>query len=205
MILEKNKVKILLRRGENNFITEALLFELFKLKDNQAKQLLLELEELGYIERIGIEGCWGLAIRGKLLANQNIKKLYKTSSIKQHLNALKERVIYVNSNEKYPFYIGIMKVTSKLPIQERINELNIVYTLIGKKMNPYEFDNLTWQLIRKSKRGFSNILDELTYPETAINEFLKSRSHILKLRKVKDDEIWNIEGHVIFDFTVPEN
>jgi hypothetical protein len=80
-----------------------------------------------------------------------------------------------------------------------------VYTLVKKKLSKEEFDKIASKLRAKSKRHFYNYVEYLFYPEAATYEALKSRSHILKLRKVEEKEMDVIPGHILFDGTTNLN
>jgi DNA-binding Lrp family transcriptional regulator len=198
-MFDKRKLRLLLRKGEANFITQALMSKTWGVKKEDAKQALQKLEDLGYIERIGIDGCWGVAVRGKLYASQTFKKLYKVNSLHQHLSSFRERLALINSSQEFTHFINRVKIISEYPIVSRSHGVKIIYSLTKKKMSEKEYQKISRKLIAKSKKRFYNMIDRLFYPETAIYETLKSRSHILKLRKVEDEDIENIKGYLLFD------
>jgi len=198
-MFDKRKLRLLLRKGETEFITQALISKTLQFKKEEVKQTLQKLEDLGYIERIDIDGCWGVAIRGKLYAFQTFKKLYKINSLYQHLDNFRERVGLINSSREFAHFVNKVKITSEYPIKSRSHGIMIAYSLTRKEMSEEEYNEVSWKLIRISKKRFYNIIDQLSYPETAIHEMLKSRSHILKLRKVEDRDMDNIKGYLLYN------
>ena len=62
----------------------------------------------------------------------------------------------------------------------------------GKKQ--HEFESVSKKLRHESNKRFDNLIDLLYYPEQAVHQFLKSRSHVLKLRSVSEEELDTIEG-----------
>ena len=204
-MFDKRKFRFLLRKGERNFISESMVTMVLRLKKEKAKELLKELENQGYIELFGIKNRWRVAMRGKVLAHETFEKVYKVESIRKHLDLLIERVDFINSSRKFPYSIGKIRVLGEYPIKNRSNGIRIVYTLVKKKLSEEEFDKIASKLRAKSKRHFYNYVEYLLYPETATYEALKSRSHILKLRKVEEKEMDVIPGHILFDCTTNLN
>lgn len=198
-MLDKRKLRRLLQTGENEFITIALASETLQLNTDDANEAIQKLEDSGYIEKIGIENCWGVGLRGKVLAHQTFERIFKVGSLNEHLNSFKERVALINSSQNFPHTISRIKITSEYPIQNRSNGIHIVYSLTMKEMSMEKYDELSYKLRTQSSKGFYNLIDIMFYPEVRIHEILKSRSHILKLKKVKEDEIDNIKGHLLFD------
>lgn len=162
--------------------------------------MLKNLEEEGYIEATGIKGYWGAAMRGKVLAHQTFERSYTIQSLKKQLDLFIERIVDINSSTEYPHLISKVKITSEYPVKTRNSGLCLAFSLIRKPISEKEYDELSYALISKSNKPIYSIIEEVMYPETAIYKKLKAGSHILKLRNVREDELENIQGHLLFNF-----
>ena len=116
---------------------------------------------------------------------------------KRHVKLLIERAETVNSSEDYPDCVSSLKITSEYPIQQRSTGVHVAYLLTRKKISQTEYSKAAQKLRERSTRSFDNIVQKVFYPETAIHFFLKSRSHVLKLRKYSEEDFQEIEGHII--------
>jgi len=200
-MIDKTRLRTLLRIGGESFITPALVGKTLGLKTDEINVKLQELENLGYIEKISIEGYWGVSVAGKVFASQSFNKLYKLESLHSNLKLFRKRLAIINSSDEFVHIIERVKITSQYPIKSRGSRITLLYTLKRKEMSDKQYDEVCQRLVEKSKKQFYNYVTELYYPELAIYETLKSRSHVLKLRKVEDSEIKNVKGHLLYEFT----
>lgn len=198
-MFDKRKLQVLLRKGEVALITQAMVCYTFKLKKKAAEQVLRELERMGYVEPMEIDGCWGLAMRGKVLAYESFERVFSIVKQKEDLNKLMERIKLINGSKKFPHLINQVKITSEYPVQTKSTGLKIVFSLIRKEINDQEFNELSRKLYLKSNKPFYNFIDQLSYPETAIYEALKTCSHVLKLKCIEQKDMEKIQGHLLFD------
>jgi hypothetical protein len=204
-MIDKTRLRTLLRIGGESFITPALVGKTLGLKADEINVRLQELENLGYIEKITIEGYWGISVVGKVFASQSFNKLYKVESLHKHLKGFYERLVIVNSSDKFAHLVDKVKITSQYPITDRSHGISILYSLKRKEISRKKYDSICRELAKKSKKRFYNYVAWLFYPEVAIHETLKGRSHILKLRKAEEDsEVENINGHLLYDFATDQ-
>ena len=73
--------------------------------------------------------------------------------------------------------------------------------MIRKSISEKEYDELSYELRSKSNKPIYSIIEQLMYPETAIYKKLKAGSHILKLRNVREYELENIQGQLLFNLS----
>lgn len=197
MINEK-QARTLLKKTENKFISKTTLSQILQVDGKKAAEILVYLENRGFIEVAKIDGYWQQSLRGKMLLNKKIKKEYKVETLKKHLCDLIERVETINSSKQYPDRITCIKVTSEYPIFNRSHGIHIAYSLSRKEITKEEYDLAADELRKEHGRGFGNIIEYYSYPQEAIRSFLKSRSHVLKLRMYTKDEMEEITGHKLF-------
>lgn len=68
-----------------------------------------------------------------------------------------------------------------------------------KNITEAELNAVEDKLRKDSNKSFDNFVEFLFYPEEAIRLYLQSNSHVLKLREIQEEEIKQIEGHIIFE------
>ncbi|MRG45407.1 hypothetical protein GFS24_09790 [Chitinophaga sp. SYP-B3965] len=198
IMINEKQVRTLLKKAGNKFISKTTLSRILEVNSKEAAEILVYLENRGFIEAAKIDGYWQQSLRGKLLLNKKFKKEYKMETLKKHLSDLIERAETVNSSKKFPERITCMKVISEYPIINRSNGIHIIYSLSRKEITEKEYDLAAGKLRKEHGRGFGNIVEYYSYPKEAIRSFLKSRSHVLKLRTDTKDEIEQIAGYKLF-------
>lgn len=197
-MINQKKIRTLLKKTEDKFITKAVVARILKLDNNDVIGALAYLEQQGFIETTDIYGVWQRSLRGKLLSNSTIGKEYKISTLQNHLENLVSRAKKINASKKFPHKVTCLKVTSEYPIQQRCNGIHVAYTLGGKDISDKEYREAANKLRRERNRAFGSILEEAFYPHTVIQTYLKSRSHVLKLRQYSESEMQQIRGHILF-------
>jgi len=191
---DKRKLQTVLRKGERKFVTRHLVGRIFNLKKKEAEKLLHDLERSGYIEPIGVEGCWGLAMRGKVLASQTFERSFTAQTMQAHLNACLKRVALINAYKDHFNFVSKIKVTSEYPIQNKGAGVRITYSLRRKK-EPDEFSKLFMSM----NPHFNEPFKLISHPDIILYKALKSRSRVLKITYVEDEEMENVNGTLIFD------
>lgn len=190
----------MVRAAENTLLTIETACEILKLDEDEATGFLKELEHMGYVEQSSITGVWSVCIRGKLLLTNKSSQFYKVSSMKKQLQKLLERVRNVNASNEYTENVLILKVTSEYPFVKPNSGIHIKYSVKTKDLSEQEYEAIADSLRERRTRNFDNYTQYLAYPETALHQFLKSRSHILKLDRVELDEMAIIEGEVVYTY-----
>lgn len=198
IIITQKKIRTLLKKTENRFISRTSLSRILDVDAKKIIEVLTYLENQGFIERAEIEGHWQRSLRGKLLCNKRFSKEYTIETLRKQLRDLIERAEAINSSKVFPDCVTCIKITSEYPIEHRSNGIHISYSLERKEITEEEYDIAEEKLREQYDRGFDNIVEYLFYPHEAIRAFLKSRSHVLKLRKYGKEEIRQIEGHKLF-------
>jgi len=196
-MIDQKKIRELLRKTENKFISDKKTSKILNVDKKTALQILTYLNEAGYIEKAVINGFWQQSLKGKILANKKLTKEFRVYTLKKQLDNLKKRLKIINSSNAYPDYINCAIITSEYPIANRGGGINIVYSLASKGFSEKERDMAENEIRKQYKGNFSNIVEYIFYPNTAIRLFLKSRSPVLKLREYSKDEITNVVGHSI--------
>lgn len=198
VMINQKKIRALLRKTENKFISKRIASRILKSDGNVVIEILTYLEDKGFIEKSKVDGLWQQSIRGKLLSHKRFDKEYKVDTLRAHLNDLIERVNIVNSSEKFPDCIACIKIISEYPIEYRSNGIKIAYSLKRKEITDDEYESAARELRNEYTGTLGNIVEYIFYPHKAIQNFLKARSHVLKLRKYEDGEIKQIIGYKIF-------
>mgnify|MGYP000011708207 CR=1 FL=1 len=198
------KFKQLLLKAKKEQLTVKKAARLLKAKESEVKTILLELEKLGYLEEAHLPGYWQLALRGDLLIHQPIERVFKVSSMKRQVSNLIERVQHINRSDKYTHNITHLKITSEYPITKVGNGVDISYVLQRKKLSKKEYNRRAYNLRVESKIPTYNIIEEFTHPMKVVERFLKSRSHIIKLKEVGEKTLLSRPGALLFEMNSNE-
>lgn len=193
-------IRKLLRKTENKFLSMSIVSRELMLDSREATEILNYMDEQGFIEPAGITGAWRRSIRGELLAIKSFDKEFKAETAKKHVKLLVERARIINSSKDFPDHITVMKITSECPINQCVaGGVHVAYSLSRKNITSAEYKARSSRLRSKSNRVFDNMVEEIFYPEEAVRIFLKSRSHVIKLKKYSEEEIQQIKGYKIFN------
>ena len=196
MISDINSQK-LLRKTKDRFITVSLASSILDLDKNKALERLTQMEATGYLEKI-FDGVWYHSLRGKVLANKHIKKYFRVETQKLQLNNLLKRIEIINSSLEYPHAVERMIVTSEFPITKKANGIFIAYSLSSKRFSSEMYDQASEALRNRHHGNFGTIAEFYSFPQLAVEIFLKSKSPVLKLREYDTREIQKIDGHILF-------
>tara|TARA_R110000796_G_scaffold252627_1_gene389016 strand:- start:101036 stop:101614 length:579 start_codon:yes stop_codon:yes gene_type:complete len=183
----------------DNLLTLAYISDILKSDRDESLEVLSELERLGFIEKLKSTAFWILSVRGQLYLAKNAPKLFKPKSMKVKLNELVARMDKANTSDKFTDHISVAKITSEFPIINKSRGVKIIYTLKSRKLTDHERRKRE-SLIRNEHKGkWDNLPQYFGYQQMALNSFLKSRSQILKLRVVSENEFELTEGKIIFE------
>ena len=196
MILDINSQK-LLKKTRDRFVTVALTSTILNLDKNRALERLVHMESAGYLEKI-FEGVWHHSLRGKVLANKHIKKYFRIETQKLQINHLFKRIQIVNTSLEYPYAVDRMIITSEFPITKKSDGIFIAYSLTSKRFSPENYDQASKELRSRHRGNFGTIAEFYTFPQVAVEMFLKSRSPVLKLKQYSTQKIQKIDGHILF-------
>ncbi|CAL1520328.1 hypothetical protein [Chitinophaga sp. MM2321] len=194
-MISQKEIRVLLRKAENKFISKNMASQILKLDGKKTIETLTYLETQGFIEKVGNIQLWQQSFKGKLLSNKRFTQEFKVDTLRKHLKELIERIEIINSSKQYPDYVAYIKITSEYPIENRSDGIHVAYSLNRKKITNKEYRSASNKLRQQYSGTLGNIVEYHSYPHEAIRAFLKSGSHVLKLRKYEKDEIVQIEGY----------
>lgn len=197
-MINQKQIRTLLKKSESRFISKTTLSRILKVDGKKAIEILAYLENQGFIEEAEVDGHWQQSLRGKLLFAKRFNKEYKIETLRKHLQDLIERVETINSSKEFPDYVACIKIISEYPIEHKSKGIHVAYSLDRKEITDNEYDSAADKLRKEYGRGFGNMVEYIFYPHEAIRAFLKSGSHILKLRKYEKDEMRQITGYTLF-------
>jgi hypothetical protein len=197
-MINQKQIRTLLKKSESRFISKTTLSRILKVDGKKAIEILAYLENQGFVEKAEIDGYWQQSLRGKLLFAKSFNKEYKIETLRKHLSDLIERVEIINSSKEFPDRVACIKITSEYPIEHKSKGIHVAYSLGRKEITKNEYDLAARKLREEYGRGFGNMVERIFYPHEAIRVFLKSRSHVLKLRKYEKDEMQQITGYTLF-------
>lgn len=197
--MDIKKLRWFIKQLEGEFFNISTTCQLLGLDLESSVKYLSQLEHLGYIQKTQIENHWVVSIRGKVLAQTKNKRLFKVESMKKGLSDFLERVEYVNKSNKYTSKINTVVITSQFPILQSSEGIRIKYDLAKLELKTDEKERRERRLRSTRNRVFDNYTQSIFYPETAIQVFLKSRSHIIKLERIYSDEINGLSGFRVYD------
>ncbi|MDR2284431.1 MAG: hypothetical protein LBE37_14530 [Sphingobacterium sp.] len=194
-MIDQLKIRKLLRRAGGQFISAQIVSEWLSVDFIKSNEVLFLLDSLGYIESTDFEGFWKISLRGKVLAYKRVPRIFKVTTLKNHLHLLIERINKVNSSDDYIHQISQAIITSEYPIQHDASCIFVVYSLHFKGLSDSKLKRAKQNYFEKRKRPFDNIVQETCYPGSLVNTFLKDGSPAIKVEQLSADEIIAVEGH----------
>ncbi len=198
--ITSTKLRRFLKQVDGELFTLSTACNLLKISREEVLQLLNSLKDQGYIQDTEVaEGCWQVSTRGKVLVHRYITRVFRVKTLQNHLGLLLERAATVNTSKKYPFYISCIKIFSEYPIQNVSGGIRMGCSLKRKPISEKDFKIAFDKLIREHKGVFDNNALLFGYPQKSVVDFLKSRSPALKISLYREDEIKEIEGHIVFE------
>jgi predicted nucleotidyltransferase len=182
------------------------LSSLLKLEEIQTVELLMELEEKGYIEKDELyygEQYWRNTINGNALGNASAAKPYKRKTAEKALTKFMERVQKVNSDPYYLYKVTrVVLFGSYLSDVPEVSDVDIALE-IAPKEEDLEVRGLQLEKRREeaeiSGKQFNNIVEWAGVAELEVWSFLKSRSRIISMHVATDELLKLAGGKVVFD------
>ncbi len=197
-MINQKRIRTLLRQTEHKFITVRSTMSVLKMTKQETIELLLYLEEQGYIEASGIEDShWQVSMRGRVLANSVVTREFKADTLQQHLNALLQRANEINESDRFPDRITCIKIIGAYPIDRDGPAMRIAYTTTRKNISTVTYRDVANRLRAAHIDNFGNIVKYHTYPLEALRLFLKSQSKVLKLQAYAAQDIQELVGHIL--------
>lgn len=194
-MIDQVKIRKLLRRTADQFISAQIVSEWLSIDFIKSQKVLLLLDSLGYIESTDFEGLWKISLRGKVLAYKRVSRIFKVTTLKNHLHLLIERINEVNSSDDYIHQISQAIITSEFPIQHDASYIFVVYSLDFKDLSDSKLKRAKQKYFEKRMRPFDNVVQKIGYSESFVNAFLKDGSPAIKVEQLSADEIIAVEGH----------
>ena len=190
------KVKKILKNSEDSLISlESILRTIQNLEKSQ--ELLHNLLNHGYIETTEEPNKFMLSLRGVALINTRINRLLTPQVAEKKKKEFLSRVEIVNTSDKHLFFVDQVKLlNSYFQDKDLISDLRFDIKLSTKHEDAKTRIFLENQKRRNSRKHFSNLVQELYYPQLAISDFLKGGVHniIVTLDEHYDRE----NGEIIF-------
>jgi|SRR5882724_387815 len=195
------KIRRLLRRGYSTAWGIGFVEEVLHVDSKTAKRIIKGLESEGYIEKkdSGRHGdYWENTVKGNALAMATAAKSVKRARAEQKLQEFLERVKHVKYDDYFLYKVEkVILFGSFLTMKESVNDVDLAIKLVPKIRNHEEFKKLSRQRIRQAQekgRTFSNLVDELFWPQTEVRCYLKSRSRIISLQDTDDGVLERCES-----------
>lgn len=184
------------------------LQERMRVSPYKAKRIVSELLNLGYIkpvDRSRYRRYFHLASQGNRFALATAAKPIRRSSARRVLEELVDRVRNVNQSKLYLYKVTKVGVFgSYLSNQDLINDVDIALILEPKVSNQKRFQSLIWGKVAQAKedgRKFANFAEELSWPQTEVLRYLKSRSRTISLQLIDDKMFRKVKPKVLYDIS----
>ena len=193
-------IRKLNRIGLETFIKRENIKEIFHLKTNfQVNRIIECLEKNGYIAKYNELELWFNTISGNILANTKFIRPIKRVKCESIIRQLLSRAKKVNENTNYLLYVDSLLVTGDF-LDESLDTIHhlLVGVELKRKYSEGDHNKLRAEKIRKSKKAFPTIIDELSYPNDEVKNFLKSRTHNLIILNKYDAESLEYDSKIIY-------
>lgn len=178
----------------------------FAIDESAALAIVDILEKEGYIEKSNKfrdEQTWSNTLKGNSLAMATAAKPILRKSAEKILERFMERVREVNKNDEFLFKVKkVIVFGSYLSDKDKINDIDIAIELVHKEKDEKRRRKLDQEKIskaRKNGRVFSNVVEEVCWPEIEVRRFLKSRSHSISLHDTHDKILEQVNYSVIYE------
>lgn len=185
----------LLKKYYDKFITYDIVMDLFKLNLEDAKLLIKELEEQGFILKSDIlDENWVVSLKGKVQFTKKKSKLFNPLNVKKQISILISRVNTINKSDKYPFKISHIKLLDYLTEDKYTKQINIGYSLSRSYLTNDEFMKLCSGF--KSNK-YENFVESLFYPNEVIRSLLQGNCRSIKVKEMDEGFLRSYEGEAL--------
>ena len=184
-------VRNFLKRWQHREWPVEALAEDLELTSHKAAVLLSALVARGLVARVeGTEEFYSNTIAGNQFANASAARSITRATAERKVKEFLERVDEVNSNPYYLYQVNRVRVFgSYLTDAERLNDVDLVVEIVPKESERTRAHELDMQRVseaRQDGRHFSNIVDELFWPQNQVLLFLKARSRVYSFHSPTD-------------------
>lgn len=198
-----------LLRSDDALLLENIMLDL-QIDEHQAKQLLGELQELGYVEKFSDErGFYELTILANAFRQAKAIPPISREKADQLFRDFMERVEYINSNTNYLFRVSKIflfgsYLNKEIPF---VNDLDIAVEYEHKIEDSQARDKANkkkreeakiWKNGKEEKKRFKNKVEYYGYPKNEVIAYLKNKSKYLSLHPVSDLEIGTVVYQQIY-------
>lgn len=157
--------------------------DLLNMSNEAAHKSLLLFQMAGYLEdgkMLPIE-TWVTTIKGNALANASFLSFKRTAAEKQLQEIIERARAYNADPTKVRTVTQLIVFGSYLNLeQEILGDLDIAYRTVHRFQDD-EFDKKEKEFHANSGRRFSSFFEQLSWPDTELQLFLKNRSSMISL------------------------
>jgi len=178
----------------------------FDLDREKADALIIELEREGYIKKeskFRDKQLWRNSIKGNALALASAAKPILRTTAERKINEFLVRVNEINRNEYYLYKIKkVVLFGSYMSEAEKLGDIDLAIEIVPKETDCNKFQKLAIERSREAKqngRQFSNIVEEVFWPQSEVLKYLKSRSRSISIHFTDDPVLKNSKHKVIFE------
>jgi hypothetical protein len=188
-----------------DFWTLEMMAQRLELTAPQAMRITEELLAQGLIEPGPPEAtvtCWQVTPAGNTLALAKATPPVRRDRAEQHLGAFLERVHRLEADSPYAYRVRTVRLFgSMLTDAPYVGDIDLAVKLGPRYADPKvqaqaedERRRLAWDVGRQ----FSNVVQEVGWPEIELWRALKARSRVLSLHRVTDDFLLQIPSKGIY-------
>ncbi len=188
------ELRRLLRRSKNIYAWNIFfIIEVLDVCEEQAAELAKALENEGFIEKAETkesERYWTNTVKGNALAIASAAKPLRRESADKKLTEFIARVKQVNESSYFLYKVEkVVVFGSYLSSEDKIGDIDLAVTLAAKAQDREEAWRLNKERTREAceqGRQFSNIIDELFWPQREVFLMLKNRSRSFSIHSPDD-------------------
>lgn len=171
----------------------------------EARPIVDRLRDLSYLElrSHGKHEYWGVTPNGRRLALASAAKPISRNTADKAVRELLERVKKVNEDPYYLYRVTkVIVFGSYLTDCPTLNDVDIAIGYAKKPCMETAFVELATARAKEAQskgRHFSTYLDMITWAETEVWQFVKSRSRTLSFHSMDDGVLEVVEQRVLFE------
>ncbi len=204
------EIRNCLRKAGDSTFVPTFLGDAMGIPSVDARRLVKALAGLGLIERdptckkIGGEGpCWRVTLNGRTFALAKASRPLPRRSAEKRVAEFLKRVKTVRDDPGFLYRVKrVVAFGSYLEDTATLGDIDLAVELVAKERNPERAHQINEKRIREARehgRRFSNIVDELYWPQREVMLFLKSRSRSLSLHDTDDPILSISKTRVLFE------
>lgn len=184
----------------------AFVMEKLQLSRRRAQRLFETLCRLGYLAphtEPDLPLGWRRTTQGAALALASAAPPLRRATAERKLQEFLIRVAEVNRNGYFLFRVTkVVVFGSYLSKRDRLNDVDVAIGLAPKERNPerhFQLERARTAEALHGGRRFSNVVDELAWPQREVELFLKGRSRALSVHDFRDAILERTEFRVVFE------